>query len=79
MRSLLLLSSCILRRLKVELLLSGMARLIVQLLNMSISSATFPVLQKRAIVTPVQNSLKSAALTIFHPISVLPIMSKLAP
>ena len=32
---------------------------------------------KRAIVTPVQKSLKSAALTNFHPISVLPVMPKL--
>ena len=56
---------------------SGMARLIVLLFNMSIRSAIFPVLWKRAIVTPVQNSLKSAALTNFRPISVLPVMSKL--
>ena len=44
---------------------------------MSIHSATFPVPWKRAIVTPVQKSLKSPILTNFHPISVLPVKSKL--
>ena len=35
------------------------------------------MLWKRAIVTPVQKSLKSATLTNFRPISVLSIISKL--
>ena len=50
---------------------------VVWLFNMSIRSAIFPMLWKRAIVTPVQKSSKSAALTNFCPISVLPVMSKL--
>ena len=44
---------------------------------MSIYSATFPVLWKRAIITLVQKCSKNSALTIFCPISVLPVMSKL--
>ena len=54
-----------------------MARRIVWLFNMSIRSAIFPVLWKRAIVTLVQKSSKSAALSNFHPLSVLPVMLKL--
>ena len=37
---------------------------------MSIRLATVPVPWKRAIVTPVEKSLKSAAMTNFRPISV---------
>ena len=54
-----------------------MARFIVHLFSMSIHSATFPVLWKRAIITPVQKCSKRSALTNFCPISVLPVMSKL--
>ena len=56
---------------------SDMAKLIVRLFNMSIRLAIFPVLWKRAIVTPVQKSSKGTAMTNFRPISVLPAMSKL--
>ena len=54
-----------------------MARFVVQLFIMSIHSATFSVLWKRAIITPVQKCSKSSALTNFYPISVLPVMSNL--
>ena len=47
---------------------SDMAKLIVRLFNTSIRSAIFPVLWKRAIVTPAQKSLKGTAMTKFRPI-----------
>ena len=54
-----------------------MARCIVQLFNMSIHLATFAVLWKRAIITPVQKCSKSSAPTNICPMSILPVMSKL--
>jgi len=54
----------------------GMGRLLVRVINQSISSHSFPKLWKHAIVTPVQKSKNSSALTNFRPISVLPVFSK---
>ena len=54
----------------------AMGRLLTRIVNHSISS-TFPTLWKHAVVTPVQKSKNSSALTNFRPISVLPAFSKI--
>ena len=55
----------------------AMARLLTRVINQSISSCTFPSPWKCAVVTPVQKSKNSSALTNFRPISVLPVFSKI--
>ena len=69
-------------KIKLSGMARGMARLIVQLFNMSICLATFPVLWKRASYIQCYACLEvlsAAALTSFclQAIFVLPVMSKL--
>ena len=56
---------------------AGMAVLLVQLVNKSISSSVFPDCWKTAVVTPVSKSSKSSSLSNFCAISVLPVFSKI--
>ena len=54
-----------------------MAGLLTRVINQSISLCTFPNSWKYAIITPVQKSKNSSALTNFRLISVLPVFSKI--
>ena len=55
----------------------NMAMLLTKLINKSIISQTFPNIWKNAVVTPVQKSNQNCSLSNFHPISVLPVFSKI--
>ena len=55
----------------------SMATLLMQLINKSILCSIFPDCWKSAIVTPVLKSSKNFFLSNFHPISVLPVFSKI--
>ena len=54
-----------------------MGRLLTVLVNKSISTGKFPELWKSAIVTPIQKSRESSAMTNFWPNLVLPTFSKI--
>ena len=51
--------------------------LVTRIVNLSITSGTFPDLWKCVVVTPIQKSKDSAELTNFRPISVIPVLSKI--
>ena len=55
---------------------NGMAVLLTKLINKSVTLHTFPDIWKNAVVIPVQKSSQSSLLSNFHPISILPIFSK---
>ena len=55
----------------------SIGRLVIRLINHSITSGIFPELWKYAVVTPIQKSKDSMELTNYYrPISVLPVLSK---
>ena len=54
-----------------------MALLLTKLINKSVLSSTIPDCWKVAIVTPILKSQNSNSLSNFHPISVLPVFSKI--
>ena len=53
-----------------------MARLITVLINKCIESSLVPFQWKQAIVPPVPKCKQCTTLTHFHPISILPVLSK---
>jgi len=50
--------------------------LVSKLINKSIASKTFPDIWENAVVIPVQKSNQNRSLSNFHPISILPVFSK---
>ena len=55
----------------------NMAILLTIHINKSITSKTFPDIWKTAVVMPVQKSNQNSSLSNFHPISILPVFSKI--